>query len=1419
MNKKQFYIPRVILLIFLSIPYFISSLFLHVPQAYAATATFSYTGANQTWVVPSGVTSITVDVQGAEGSKDAVQLGTPGKGGRVEGALAVTPGETLTIIVGQKEAAGGGGAVAYGGGGFNWSYYSHSGGHGGGGSDIRQGGSALANRVAVGGGGGGNGGNYASGTGAGAAGGNGGTTTGVSGTQGGATGGGGGSGGTQAAGGAGGSGITNGNDGSNGSLGIGGNGGQNVTFPTASGTTMSPGGGGGGGYYGGGGGEAGTNNGTTSTTAANGGGGGAGGSNYVGGLTGSASTAGFRSGHGQVIFTYTAFPTITTPTQASITTTGATLGGNVTSAGDAAVSGRGVCIGASANPALGGTCFTASGTTGIFTVSATGLTQATTYNYRAYATSSVGTSYTTNDTFTTLAPPTITSPTNTSITTTGATLGGNVTAAGGAAVTGRGVCVGTSANPALGGTCFTASGTTGIFTVSATGLTQATTYNYRAYATNSVGTSYTTNDTFTTGSSVSTISTSAETNVDAGSTTFNTTITPNSSSASAFYLWGPSNVACGSLPNSTASQSLSGGSGVALTAALTGFTPGRTYYYCSVAINSNGITYGTISSFTQTSASGCASTPLGADYSASSSCLFANSTNDGVDKGTGTTNTAVLTIAKGTTLTVSTNQTVAFGSIYKPGATVVRLSGGSLRRGAIWVADADGDGYPDNPGTQGQLIRTTQPSGHARRAVVGGYTQVDCDSTNATKFKNYIGHTDVDQDGYTTSSTAALYCGGSTLAGAGLSATSSGVDCLDSNVNIFTNQTVATDADQDGRSTSTATSQCAGASSTVNGRTYYRNASNVVAFIGTASTLATSDCNDADATKYQNLTVYTDADGDTYGTGASSSVCSGAGASAGYTIVNGTDCNDANANIYQNVSVGTDVDQDGYSTAAAGTVCVGVSSTVSGRTYYRNSAGAVTQLASADIINQPDCNDATAAPCAATTGVAAGGAISTRLDLSWAANTTNGPAPTSYDIYNCSGANCTPSSLLLNQAGTTYSHTGLTQGATYGYKIIAKNAAGSAPETSAFYGIPAAIPTVTTSAASSIAATQVILNSTVNPNGASTNITYRYGTSNVACASLPSTLAGPTGLTGSSNLSGATTQATLTGLTGNTTYYFCATVINSGGTASGSVLSFLTLPGAATSVTLGGSGTTITVTWTAPSGGVASYNLLWCSGASCTPATQITGVTSVYSHTSLTCATSYSYIVVSVNATGTTNSSTATRSTTANTTYYRDVDGDGYGVASPTSASCTGAPAGYVASSTDCYDSGTNAANAYPGQTTYYTAARGDGSWDYNCSSANDKLYNGYFTNLGVNAGSINRSYNDTCHCGYSSGCGCCSQVSLTQYWVQQSGQSAPACGIAYNPCVYWYASIYINTTNCTGAIAQIMTNCAASASSTQSCR
>ena len=67
---------------------------------------------------------------------------------------------------------------------------------------------------------------------------------------------------------------------------------------------------------------------------------------------------------------------------------------------------------------------------------------------------------------------------------------------------------------------------------------------------------------------------------------------------------------------------------------------------------------------------------------------------------------------------------------------------------------------------------------------------------------------------------------------------------------------------------------------------------------------------------------------------------------------------------------------------------------------------------------------------------------------------------------------------------------------------------------------------------------------------------------------------------------------------------------------------------------------------------------------------------------------------------------------------YLDSDGDAQGLASSFTEICGACPAGRVINSFDCYDSN---ANAKSGQTNYFTAHRGDSSFDYNCNRAEDK--------------------------------------------------------------------------------------------------
>ena len=240
---------------------------------YVTPTVFSYTGTVQSWTVPTAVTSVYVDAQGAQGGGvsgyDTYQS-IGGNGGRVQATYSVTPGNVLHIVVGGQGAHTAG-TAGYGGGGADSHFTATWPGAGGGGASIVIDNTAVDTLLFAGGGGGG-GGDVAGGDNGGAGGG----LTGGSGASNLCTTGG--LGGTQTAGGTGES--CSGDVGGNGSLGRGGS----YTSTTALGS-----GGGGGGYYGGG--------------AGSYGGGGGGGSSFTNSTYASAvtHTQGYNSGGNGVV--------------------------------------------------------------------------------------------------------------------------------------------------------------------------------------------------------------------------------------------------------------------------------------------------------------------------------------------------------------------------------------------------------------------------------------------------------------------------------------------------------------------------------------------------------------------------------------------------------------------------------------------------------------------------------------------------------------------------------------------------------------------------------------------------------------------------------------------------------------------------------------------------------------------------------------------------------------------------------------------------------------------------------------------------------------------------------------------------------------------------------------------------------------
>jgi hypothetical protein len=195
-------------------------------------------------------------------------------------------------------------------------------------------------------------------------------------------------------------------------------------------------------------------------------------------------------------------PEVATTAVTDITQTGATSGGKISSNGGADIIARGVVWSTSQNPTIALTTKTSDGTgIGSFTSNISDLTPGTSYFVRAYATNSVGTSYGNEVNFTTgnIQLPVITTTAISDVTQTTAISGGNITSDGGGNITARGVVWSTSQNPTIALTTKTSNGTgAGSFTSNIADLTPGTSYFVRAYATNSVGTAYGNEVSFTT---------------------------------------------------------------------------------------------------------------------------------------------------------------------------------------------------------------------------------------------------------------------------------------------------------------------------------------------------------------------------------------------------------------------------------------------------------------------------------------------------------------------------------------------------------------------------------------------------------------------------------------------------------------------------------------------------------------------------------------------------------------------------------------------------------------------------------------------------------------------------------------------------------------------------------------------------------
>lgn len=290
-------------------------------------------------------------------------------------------------------------------------------------------------------------------------------------------------------------------------------------------------------------------------------------------------------------------PKLATSQVLNIKSDSATVVGFIVAAGDG-FSERGVCYDIAAAPTTDKSkaIYTGESSIATFNVKIGGLSYATTYYARAYAINASGTIYGEEVSFTTLpVVPTINTEVISSITGNSAAGGGNVTISGGADVTARGICYGITHNPTVTGSK-TADGTgTGAFTSSLTSLSGNTLYYVRAYATNSAGTGYGTEVSFSTLVDLPVVTTADVTEITKVSAVSGGEVTYDGGAliTERGIVWGTA------ADPTTGNNKITGGTGTGeFVSNLTGLSVFTSYHVRAYAINSAGTAYGSDKSFT-----------------------------------------------------------------------------------------------------------------------------------------------------------------------------------------------------------------------------------------------------------------------------------------------------------------------------------------------------------------------------------------------------------------------------------------------------------------------------------------------------------------------------------------------------------------------------------------------------------------------------------------------------------------------------------------------------------------------------------------------------------------------------------------------------------------------------------------------------
>jgi hypothetical protein len=155
--------------------------------------------------------------------------------------------------------------------------------------------------------------------------------------------------------------------------------------------------------------------------------------------------------------------------------------------------------------------------------------------------------------------------------------------------------------------------------------------------------------------------------------------------------------------------------------------------------------------------------------------------------------------------------------------------------------------------------------------------------------------------------------------------------------------------------------------------------------------------------------------------------------------------------------------------------------------------------------------------------------------------------------YSSTNQSATTGNPVATTGSSTLAVTGLVCNTRYYFRAKGVSNAGASSGSELSFTTSACAPTVTTGAATGITTGGATLNSTITANGASTAVTFEYGTTSGSYSTT-----GLAGTPSSVTTAGSATRA-LSGLACSTTYYFRAKGVSSGGTVYGNESSFSTL--------------------------------------------------------------------------------------------------------------------------------------------------------------------------------------------------------------------------------------------------------------------